>query len=129
MGSHVYAGPDIVEFDTGSQRLRYIDLTAELRCPKCQNQSLQDSDSEISQAMRRVIAKQLIEGKSDKEIKQFMVNRYSNYVLYKPPLNSRTWLLWAAPYLMLFAGTVIFIVTVVRRSRKPRIDNKEGLSD
>lgn len=79
-------------------------LATELRCPVCQNQNLTDSNSDLARDLRREIARQVSAGRSDAEIRQFMVERYGDYVLYDPPVASHTLLLWSAPALLLLGA-------------------------
>lgn len=107
---------DIVEFDTESQRHRYMQLSEELRCPKCQNQNLAGSDSQIAGDLRRELHRLLLEGKTDREIKDYMVARYGNFVLYKPPLQNSTLVLWGLPIFLLLVGAgAVFFITKQRR--------------
>lgn len=110
------AAEDTVRFADEGQRLRYQRFVAELRCPKCQNQNLADSDAPIAADLRRELVRLLREGRSDTEIVDFMVARYGEYILYKPPLEPRTWLLWGGPAVLL-AGGLVLVVLMVRRSR------------
>jgi cytochrome c-type biogenesis protein CcmH len=107
------------EFSDEQMRERYLQFTRELRCPKCQNQNLADSNAPIAQDLRAQLYRLLNEGKSDGQIVEFMVDRYGDYVLYKPPLEARTVLLWLAPVLMLAIG-VLVLAGVLRRSRRAR---------
>ena len=85
------------DFQDEAQRARYQQLTEELRCPKCQNQNLADSDSQIAADLRRELHAQLMAGQSDDAILAFMQQRYGDFVLYKPRLQRSTWLLWFGP--------------------------------
>lgn len=76
-------------------------LSAELRCPVCQNQSIDDSDAPLARDLRLLLRSRLLAGDSDDEIRQFLVARYGEFVLLKPPISPKTWLLWAAPALIL----------------------------
>ena len=76
-------------------------LATELRCPVCQNQNLADSNADLAVDLRGEIAKQVAAGRTDDEIRSFMVDRYGHYVLYDPPWATHTWLLWLAPGLLL----------------------------
>lgn len=114
---------EIYEFESDSQRNSYLSLSEELRCPKCQNQNLADSNSEISDIMRDVIAEQVQAGMSEDEIKTMMVDRYGDFVLYKPPVKKETLLLWWAPIIFLAAIAVVFISIIVRRSKY--VDDEE----
>ncbi len=88
---------------------RYRDLIAELRCLVCQNQSLADSDAELAQDLREKVKTMLREQASDDEIKQFMVDRYGDFVLYRPPVNPVTWLLWGGPFVLLLAALYLLV--------------------
>lgn len=111
------AQDDIYQFDTDKQRSSYQALSAELRCPKCQNQNLADSNSEISEIMRDVIAEQLVQGKSEDEVKAMMVDRYGEFVLYKPPVKTETLILWWAPVVFIGLVVLAFIVIISKRSK------------
>jgi cytochrome c-type biogenesis protein CcmH len=113
------AAVETYQFANEQQRQRYLEFTRELRCPKCQNQNLADSNAPIAADLRRELHRLLGEGKSDAEIVDFMVSRYGEYVLYKPRLEPKTWLLWAAPVLMLLGGGVV-LARVLRRARAMR---------
>jgi cytochrome c-type biogenesis protein CcmH len=93
-------------FRNHAEQLRFQHLTAELRCPMCQNETLADSNAPIAYDLRNQIFRQMQQGRSDAQIKQFLVDRYSDYVLYDPPLKSSTWLLWFGPLLILLGGAV-----------------------
>lgn len=110
---------DIYEFESESQRERYFQLSEELRCPKCQNQNLAGSDSQIAGDLRRELRRLLAEDKSDQEIKQFMVDRYGEFVLYKPRLQQSTIVLWGLPLLLLLAGGITVVLIVRRKHRVP----------
>ena len=121
---------DVYNFDTESQRQRYHRLVEELRCPKCQNQNLAGSNSQIATDLRREIHRLLKEGKTDGEIRQFMVNRYGDFVLYKPPLKKSTVFLWLSPVLLMLIGIMI-ITFLIRKSRLVTarlVDEKPELS-
>ncbi|WP_019530362.1 cytochrome c-type biogenesis protein [Dasania marina] len=102
------------QFDNEVLRKRYQHFTQELRCPKCQNQNLSGSNSPIAQDLRNELHRLLHEGYSDQEITQFMVQRYGEFVLYRPPLNKQTLVLWLAPALFLLLAVVV-VVLVIRK--------------
>ena len=95
---------------------RYEALTHELRCMQCQNQSIADSPVDLAAGLRRDVQEQLIAGRSDVEIRESMVRRYGNAILYRPPLDAATAWVWIAPVIALLGGFVVAIVIVRRRS-------------
>ena len=122
-----HAVVETYDFSREEDRTRYQRFTYELRCPKCQNQNLADSNAPIAADLRRELHRLLEEGRSDEEIVDFMVQRYGEYVLYRPRLEPRTWLLWGAPAGMLLGG-VFVMAGMLRRSRRtqpPALDEAE----
>ncbi|HBP6649668.1 TPA: cytochrome c-type biogenesis protein CcmH [Pseudomonas aeruginosa] len=111
------AAIDTYEFASDAERERFRNLTQELRCPKCQNQDIADSNAPIAADLRKRIYGQLQQGKSDGEIVDYMVARYGDFVRYKPPVNERTWLLWFGPGALLLFGVLVIGVIVLRRRR------------
>ena len=114
----------LAEDEAVEQRL--IAISEELRCLVCQNESLAGSRAELAQDLRREIRGMIKAGKSDAEIRQFLVNRYGDFVLYRPPLKSTTVLLWAGPFVLLvlgLAGLVLFLRR--RRTDAPVLSAKE----
>lgn len=107
-------------FTNHAQELRFQQLTHELRCPMCQNETLADSNAPIARDLRNQIFRLMQQGRSDDQIKQYLVDRYSNYVLYDPPLNGSTLLLWFGPLLILLAGAGVVVVALSRRQRSGR---------
>lgn len=124
----VESAVDVIEFDIESQRARYQLLSAELRCPKCQNQNLLDSNSQISIDLRQEVARLIKEGKTDREVKTFLVDRYGDFVLYSPPVQANTLVLWWAPVLLLGSGVLVFVLIVYRRQRQP-INDESTLNE
>lgn len=122
------AAIDTYQFRDEAERERYQALTKELRCPKCQNQDIADSNAPIAADLRREIFRMLGEGQSNQQIVDFMVDRYGDFVRYKPALSSRTWLLWFGPGLLLVAGFVVLAV-IVRRRRGAAMPGRQALSD
>ncbi|TKR54299.1 cytochrome c-type biogenesis protein CcmH [Allopusillimonas ginsengisoli] len=122
------AAIDAHEFTNESQRQRYHDLTSVLRCPKCQNQNIAESSSPIANDLRGEIHRMLGAGRSDEQIIHFMVARYGDFVLYDPPLSSRTVLLWFGPAVLLLAGGVA-VAAVVASRRCSRLATGSALSD
>lgn len=111
-----HAAIAVYEFETPEQEQRFRHLIEELRCPKCQNQSISDSDADIAQDMRAQVAEMLREGRSDEEIVQFFVTRYGDFVTYKPPVNAETMILWAGPGVVFVIGLML-VVLQIRRAR------------
>ncbi|MBH3399278.1 cytochrome c-type biogenesis protein CcmH [Pseudomonas fluorescens] len=122
-----HAAIDTYEFANDAERERFRDLTQELRCPKCQNQDIADSNAPIATALRREIFRMLGEGKDDQQIIDFMVDRYGDFVRYNPALTGKTALLWFGPAGLLLAGVVVMAV-IVRRRRVAPIDGADALS-
>jgi cytochrome c-type biogenesis protein CcmH len=112
---------DVVSFSDESLRPRYQQLLEELRCPKCQNQNLADSNSAISQDLRAEVQRLLEQELTDAEIKEYLKNRYSEFILYRPEVNRATWFLWAAPVLLVLLGGLI----VLRLSRRKKSSDPE----
>jgi cytochrome c-type biogenesis protein CcmH len=110
------AAIDVHEFDNEVDRKRYQSFIDEMRCPKCQNQNLSGSDSPIAMDLRRELYLMIEDGKSDKEIVDFMVERYGEFILYRPRVTSSTLLLWGAPIFLLIAG-IILLLLIVRKRR------------
>ena len=103
-------------FENQQQQDRFDKLTLELRCLVCQNQNLADSDAPLAHDLRREVHEMLIAGKSNNEIKDFLVTRYGDFVLYRPPVQKNTYLLWLAPLIMLLAGAWILRVSISKRT-------------
>ena len=105
------------EFRDAAEEARFRALAAELRCVMCQNQSLADSDAPIAYDLRRQVLELMREGRSDDEVKQYLVERYSEFVLYEPPMRPITWLLWFGPLVGLVAGGLLVAAIVRKRAR------------
>ena len=103
------------EFETEAQLERYKTLIYELRCLVCQNQNLADSDADLAADLRREVYRMIIAGESDDAIIDFMVARYGDFVLYRPPLKAKTVLLWAGPFVLGVAGIAVLLVQLRRR--------------
>lgn len=115
MASPVWGAIDAYEFDNEVDRKRYVSFIEEMRCPKCQNQNLSGSDSPIAADLRRELYFLIQDGRSDMEIVDFMVERYGEYILYRPRLSSATVLLWFGPIVLLILAIVILIRVVLKR--------------
>jgi len=107
-----------LQFENAAQEARYNDLTLELRCLVCQNQNLADSDAPLAQDLRQEIYEMMIAGQTDEQIKSFMVDRYGDFVLYRPPMQGNTLALWVLPGVLLVFGAIVVFFTVRNRNRK-----------
>ena len=107
--------------DPVSQK-RLVDLSAQLRCLVCQNQSIAESNAELAVDLRNQINEQIKLGRSDTEIVDFMVTRYGDFVLYRPPFKATTALLWIGPIALLLLAVLVFYRTLV--SRRARVDER-----
>ena len=123
-----HAAIDTYEFANDAERERFRELTKELRCPKCQNQDIADSNAPIATDLRREIFRMLGEGKDNQQILDFMVARYGDFVLYKPALTSKTAVLWFGPLALLVGGMVVIGVIVGRRRRTEQTEGSDTLS-
>ena len=108
---------DPLPFKDHAQEVRFQNLTRELRCLVCQNENLADSNADLARDLRHEVFNLMQQGKSDEEIKQYLVDRYSDFVLYDPPVKGGTLLLWFGPLAILLAGAGVVVMTVRRRSR------------
>lgn len=105
------------DFDDPAKEARFRKFSEELRCLVCQNQSLADSNAELALDLRRELYKMIQNDASDEEIISFMVDRYGDFVLYKPPVKPVTWMLWFGPFALIVIGLVI-LVRVIRNTGK-----------
>ena len=105
------------EFRSAEEETRFQELTLELRCAVCQNQNLADSDAPLAQDLRQEIYDMMQAGRTDDEIKAFMVDRYGDFVLYRPPMKGNTLALWVLPAVLLGIGALAVIFTVRKRNR------------
>tara|TARA_R110002110_G_scaffold66978_1_gene183041 strand:+ start:136972 stop:137457 length:486 start_codon:yes stop_codon:yes gene_type:complete len=118
------------EFSDPALQVRYQALSAELRCPKCQNQNIADSNAPIAQDLRKLLHQQLEKGASDDEILEYMVARYGEFVRYRPRFSGATIILWLAPALLVLAGlAVVFMTLRTRRSPQNPAQADAPLSD
>lgn len=120
------AAIETYRFDETSQEESYKKLVAELRCLVCQNQNLADSNAELAHDMRRKTYEMIMAGKTDDEIVDFMVERYGDFVMYKPPVKSTTLLLWFGPLLfLLLAATVVFVFVRKQKQKQPLVSTQQ----
>ena len=116
-------------FANQQQQERFDKLTQELRCLVCQNQNLADSDAPLAHDLRREVHQMLLAGRTNEQIKQFLVQRYGDFVLYRPPVQQNTYLLWLAPLVLLLAGAWILRINISKRSALLDADENEDLKD
>ena len=119
-----YATIDLYQFDSPEQEQQFKELGQTLRCPKCQNNNIADSNAELAQDMRYKVYEMTKAGKSDQEIVDYMIDRYGNFVTYDPPLTAGTLVLWLGPLGVLVFGFG-FIVLRSRKSKVVTEDNSE----
>ncbi|MFT3762535.1 MAG: cytochrome c-type biogenesis protein CcmH [Pseudoxanthomonas sp.] len=117
--------PALPQFRDAAEETRFHRLTGELRCVMCQNQSLADSNAQIAHDLRREVLDLMHQGKSDDQIKQFLVERYGEFVLYRPQMEKRTWLLWFGPFALLLLGAAI-VVRVLRRQARREVPDDDA---
>ena len=109
-------------FTDPAQQARYERVIRELRCLVCRSETIADSNATLAADLRRQVREMMAAGKTDQEIFQHMVDRYGDYVLYKPPLAARTWLLWGGPILLLVGGAAVAGLVIARKSKLPDTD-------
>ncbi len=114
------AAIDVYQFDNADKSERFKELTAELRCPKCQNQNIADSNAEIAKDLRNKLQEMLVANKSDEEIVKYMVDRYGDFVLYEPRVDPQTYLLWFGPVLLLLIAFFVVFMIVRMRSKETK---------
>jgi cytochrome c-type biogenesis protein CcmH len=115
------------EFSTPELEARYQQLSEELRCPKCQNQNIADSNAPIARDLRKMLHQQLEQGASDEEILDYMVARYGEFVRYRPRFGGAAAVLWLAPGLLLIAGIVVLLF-LLRARGKTTVSGTAALS-
>jgi cytochrome c-type biogenesis protein CcmH/NrfF len=106
---------------------RVMKLSEELRCLVCQNQTIADSNAGLAIDLRNQVREQLRQGRTDKDVIDYMVQRYGDFVLYRPPLKTSTWLLWAGPFLLLLGGGSLLLYSL--NKRKTQIKDRPMSSD
>jgi cytochrome c-type biogenesis protein CcmH len=112
------------EFSEPTLEQRYYALSQELRCPKCQNQNIADSDAPIARDLRQLLHSQLEEGASDDEILEYMVARYGEFVRYRPRFGGPSMVLWLAPGILLLIGACLAVLTIRSRSSAAQLQEQ-----
>ena len=107
---------EVKDFENSSQESRYLDLIDNIRCPVCQGQSIGGSNSGLAKDLREQVRKMILNDKSDNDIHLFMIERYGDFVIFKPPINLKTYLLWFTPLIFL----VLCFIYLIRITSKKR---------
>ena len=113
-------------FETEEQQSRYTQLIEDIRCPVCQGQSIGGSNSGLAKDLREKVREMILDGRSDPEIYSYMVERYGDFVVYKPPVNTKTYLLWFAPLFILILS-LIFLFRSTRRNKEKTVNVSSDL--
>ncbi len=119
---------DVYHFDNEEQQRRYKALIEEFRCPKCLNTNIAGSDAPIAQDLRRTVHRLVVtDGLSDQEVRNFLQERYGDFVLYKPPFNTRTVVIWLMPVALAVLGGIVlfFLLSRARQQRAVALDAAE----
>ena len=124
LASSINAADDPLEFTNPAQEQRYMALIEGLRCLVCQNQSLADSNADLAQDLRLEVYRLLMEGDDNEDIIKYLVARYGDFVLYRPPFKSTTYLLWLAPLIFLMIGICITI-SLIRKQQFHALNEEE----
>ena len=111
------ADGDIYPFDSAAKEERFQELTKDLRCPKCQNQNIADSNAPIAKDMREEVYRMVSDGASEEEVVNSLVSRFGEFVRYKPQLEGRTLMLWATPLVVVLVGFLTVAIIVIRSRR------------
>ena len=119
-----FAAIETYQFSNTQDEIRYQKMIAELRCLVCQNQNLADSNAELAQDLRAKTFEMINAGASNNEIAEFMVARYGDFVLYRPPLKGQTLLLWIGPFGILLIALTVFFITVRRSQSKEKLSTQ-----
>ncbi|WP_313597323.1 cytochrome c-type biogenesis protein [Psychrobacter sanguinis] len=128
-GATAQASIEVYEFDNPSQEAQYKGLIEEFRCPKCQNQNLAGSDSQISQDLKRKTYEMVMAGQSDAQIREYMYERYGDFISYKPPVRPSTWILWYFPPLILLLLVAGWLLRTKAHNKKQvtTVQSTEGI--
>ena len=107
---------EVKDFENSSQESRYLDLIDNIRCPVCQGQSIGGSNSGLAKDLREQVRKMILNDKSDNDIYLFMIERYGDFVIFKPPINLKTYLLWFTPLIFLVL-CFIYLIRIISKKR------------
>lgn len=119
MAMPAFAKVEALTFTTPKKEATYEHLIRELRCMVCQNQNLADSNAELAADMRKEVYEMVEDGKTVDQIKDYMLARYGDFALYRPPVKSTTWALWFGPFVLVGVGLIVLVMLVRQRRRDP----------
>ncbi len=122
----VFAAIDVYQFKDADKQHRFQKLTVELRCPKCQNQNLADSNSEIAKDLRTKVYQMVAADKNEDFIVKYMLERYGEFVLYKPRLTVQTFLLWYGPAILLVMGFLVVVLVIRQRLQAQPVETSDS---
>lgn len=114
----------IYEFTDPELEARFNHLSQELRCPKCQNNNLADSNAPLAVDLKDIVYEKLNQGQSDEQIVGFLKERYGDFITYRPPLKPSTWLIWFGPFVLLFGGFWVILRFVSKRKESTNVKAK-----
>ncbi len=120
---------NVYPFEDAALEKRFNQLVNELRCPKCQNNNLADSNSGLAKDLKDIVYDKVIAGESDKQIVDYLKQRYGDFVSYDPPMDSRTWIIWFGPFIMLALGLYGVIIYSKKRTVKAKVSAQLKISD
>lgn len=113
----VWAAFNTYEFDDPDKKERFDKLINELRCTVCQNQTIADSNADLAKDLRDKVYLMVKEGQNEEQIKTFMVDRFTDFVLYRPPVKTSTYLLWAGPFVLLVIAIIFLLMQIRKRNQ------------
>lgn len=129
LASATFAAVELKQFKSPEAEKDYRDLIYELRCLVCQNQNLADSNADLAVDLRRQTFEMIQGGSSKQDVVDYMVERYGEFVLYRPPFTASTLLLWIGPFVILIAGMVILIRMIKSKKQEPTVNMSEEEQD
>lgn len=119
---NTHAAFNTYHFDDPVKKQRFDNLINELRCTVCQNQTIAGSNADLAKDLRDKVYKMVNEGKTEQQIKDFMVERFTDFVLYRPPVKKSTYLLWGGPFILMVLAIIFLIIQIRKRIQTPQVD-------
>jgi len=113
------------QFDDPVKEKRFDKLINELRCTVCQNQTIAGSNADLAKDLRDKVYKMVQDGKTEQQVKDFMVERFTDFVLYRPPVKKSTYLLWGGPFILLGLALVFLVIQIRKRIHAPAVEIDE----